>query len=94
MAVICLLTKPYPNVAFKFKCNQFPIAITFSMTINKAQEQTIEKIWLDLSKPGISQSSAKQSPKVRSPTGNHEPGQDFQRGSSSPAPYMRADGLE
>ncbi|GBM72891.1 hypothetical protein AVEN_106223-1 [Araneus ventricosus] len=30
----------------------------------------------------------------RSPTENHEPAQDFQRGSSSPAQYMRADGLE
>ncbi|GBN33301.1 hypothetical protein AVEN_44645-1, partial [Araneus ventricosus] len=39
-------------------------------------------------------SSARPSPKVRSPTENHEPGQDFQRGPSSPAPYMRADGLE
>ncbi|GBO16291.1 hypothetical protein AVEN_173249-1 [Araneus ventricosus] len=36
----------------------------------------------------------KPSPRVRSPTENHEPAQDFQRGSSSPAPYMRADGLE
>ncbi|GBM70907.1 hypothetical protein AVEN_238066-1 [Araneus ventricosus] len=38
-------------------------------------------------------SSARPSPRVRSPTENHEPAQDFQRGSSSPAPYMRADGL-
>ncbi|GBN89885.1 hypothetical protein AVEN_135851-1 [Araneus ventricosus] len=28
------------------------------------------------------------------PTENHEPEQDFQRGSSSSAPCMRADGLE
>ncbi|GBM52119.1 hypothetical protein AVEN_29804-1 [Araneus ventricosus] len=33
-------------------------------------------------------------PRVRWPTENHEPAQDFQRGSSSPAPYIRADGLE
>ncbi|GBM69309.1 hypothetical protein AVEN_112652-1 [Araneus ventricosus] len=33
-------------------------------------------------------SSARPSPRVRSPTENHEPAQDFQRGSSSPAPYM------
>ncbi|GBO05403.1 hypothetical protein AVEN_261329-1 [Araneus ventricosus] len=39
-------------------------------------------------------SSARPSPRVRSPTENHEPAQDFQRGSSSPAPYMREDGLE
>ncbi|GBN86013.1 hypothetical protein AVEN_95512-1, partial [Araneus ventricosus] len=39
-------------------------------------------------------SSARPSPRVRSPTENHEPAQDFQRGSSSPAPYTRADGLE
>ncbi|GBO00736.1 hypothetical protein AVEN_34922-1 [Araneus ventricosus] len=39
-------------------------------------------------------SSARPSPRVRSPTENHEPAQDFQRGSSSPAPYMRANGLE
>ncbi|GBN21701.1 hypothetical protein AVEN_201576-1 [Araneus ventricosus] len=39
-------------------------------------------------------SSARPSPRVRSPTENHELAQDFQRGSSSPAPYMRADGLE
>ncbi|GBM03319.1 hypothetical protein AVEN_256872-1 [Araneus ventricosus] len=40
------------------------------------------------------QSSARPSPRVRSPTENHEPAQDFQRGPSSPAPYMRADSLE
>ncbi|GBN88240.1 hypothetical protein AVEN_94542-1 [Araneus ventricosus] len=38
--------------------------------------------------------SARPSPRVRSPTENHEPEQDFQRGSSSPAPNMRANGLE
>ncbi|GBL67527.1 hypothetical protein AVEN_116293-1, partial [Araneus ventricosus] len=38
--------------------------------------------------------SARPSPRVRSPTENHEPAQDFQRSSFSPAPYMRADGLE
>ncbi|GBO27459.1 hypothetical protein AVEN_177238-1 [Araneus ventricosus] len=36
-------------------------------------------------------SSARLSPRVRSPTENHEPTQDFQKGSSSPTPYMRAD---
>ncbi|GBM04591.1 hypothetical protein AVEN_93988-1 [Araneus ventricosus] len=40
------------------------------------------------------QYSARPSPRVRSPIENHEPAQDFQRGSSSPPPYMRADGLE
>ncbi|GBM55065.1 hypothetical protein AVEN_145128-1 [Araneus ventricosus] len=39
-------------------------------------------------------SSARPSPRVRSPTENHEPAQGFQRGSFSPAPYMIADGLE
>ncbi|GBM16690.1 hypothetical protein AVEN_217963-1 [Araneus ventricosus] len=39
-------------------------------------------------------SSARPSPRVRSPTENHEPGQDCQRGSSSPAPYTRTDSLE
>ncbi|GBN79962.1 hypothetical protein AVEN_251892-1, partial [Araneus ventricosus] len=39
-------------------------------------------------------SSARPSPRVRSPTENHESALDFQRGSSSPAPYMRADGPE
>ncbi|GBN42189.1 hypothetical protein AVEN_63986-1, partial [Araneus ventricosus] len=39
-------------------------------------------------------SSARPSPRVLSPTENHEPAQDFQRDSSSPAPYMGADGLE
>ncbi|GBN32236.1 hypothetical protein AVEN_155648-1 [Araneus ventricosus] len=39
-------------------------------------------------------SSARPSPRVLSPTENHEPAQDFQRGSSSPTPYKRADGLE
>ncbi|GBO32871.1 hypothetical protein AVEN_32708-1 [Araneus ventricosus] len=34
---------------------------------------------------------ARPSPRVRSPTENHEPAQDFQRGSSSSAPCMRAD---
>ncbi|GBM89794.1 hypothetical protein AVEN_175374-1 [Araneus ventricosus] len=38
--------------------------------------------------------AVRPSPRVRSCTENHEPAQDFQRGSSSPAPYMRADGLE
>ncbi|GBM42421.1 hypothetical protein AVEN_138769-1 [Araneus ventricosus] len=40
------------------------------------------------------QSTARPSPRVRSPTENPEPAHGFQRGSSSPAPYMRADGLE
>ncbi|GBN68381.1 hypothetical protein AVEN_154300-1, partial [Araneus ventricosus] len=39
-------------------------------------------------------SSARPSPRVCSTAENHEPAQDFQRGSSSPAPYMRTDGLE
>ncbi|GBN42776.1 hypothetical protein AVEN_31613-1, partial [Araneus ventricosus] len=39
-------------------------------------------------------SSARPSPRVHSPTENHEPAENFQRGSSSPATYMRADGLE
>ncbi|GBL87399.1 hypothetical protein AVEN_118344-1 [Araneus ventricosus] len=39
-------------------------------------------------------SSARPRPRVRSPTEYHEPVQDFQRGSSSPTPYMRADVLE
>ncbi|GBN55716.1 hypothetical protein AVEN_47215-1 [Araneus ventricosus] len=42
----------------------------------------------------LTESSARSSPRVSSPTENHEPAQDFQRGSSPPAPYMRADGLE
>ncbi|GBM42876.1 hypothetical protein AVEN_245703-1 [Araneus ventricosus] len=35
-------------------------------------------------------SSARSSPRVHSPTKNHEPAQDLQRGSSSPTPYMRS----
>ncbi|GBN36039.1 hypothetical protein AVEN_122354-1 [Araneus ventricosus] len=43
---------------------------------------------------GCCLSSARPSPRLRSLTENHEPAQDFQRGSSSPAPYMREDGVE
>ncbi|GBN06245.1 hypothetical protein AVEN_105370-1 [Araneus ventricosus] len=45
---------------------------------------------------GISnqRSSARPSPRVHPPTENHETANDFQRGSSTPALYMRADGLE
>ncbi|GBL79419.1 hypothetical protein AVEN_92597-1 [Araneus ventricosus] len=46
------------------------------------------------SPPALIVSSARPSPRVLSPTENHELAQDFQRGSSSPAPYMGADGLE
>ncbi|GBM60949.1 hypothetical protein AVEN_192400-1 [Araneus ventricosus] len=43
--------------------------------------------WLERSK-----SMSKTKSRVRPPTENHEPAQDYQRGSSSPATYMRADG--
>ncbi|GBM34040.1 hypothetical protein AVEN_162220-1 [Araneus ventricosus] len=42
------------NIPFQFKRKQFPIRLAFSMTINKAQGQTFDKICLDLSKPVFS----------------------------------------
>ncbi|GBN43869.1 hypothetical protein AVEN_270913-1 [Araneus ventricosus] len=42
------------NMPFQFKRKQFPIRLAFSMTINKAQEQTFDKICLDLTKPVFS----------------------------------------
>ncbi|GBN02340.1 hypothetical protein AVEN_260402-1 [Araneus ventricosus] len=42
------------NMPFQFKRKQFPIRLAFSMTINKAQGQTFDKICLDLTKPVFS----------------------------------------
>ncbi|GBN29840.1 ATP-dependent DNA helicase PIF1 [Araneus ventricosus] len=42
------------NIPFQFKRKQFPIRLAFSMTINKAQGQTFDKIRLDLTKPVFS----------------------------------------
>ncbi|GBN41054.1 hypothetical protein AVEN_127450-1 [Araneus ventricosus] len=42
------------NMPFKFKCMQFPIRLAFSMTINKLQGQTFEKICLVLNEPVFS----------------------------------------
>ncbi|GBM59989.1 ATP-dependent DNA helicase PIF1 [Araneus ventricosus] len=42
------------NMPFQFQHKQFPIKLAFSMTINKAQGQTFDKICLDLSKPVFS----------------------------------------
>ncbi len=42
------------NMPFKFKRKQFPIRLAISMTINKAQGQTFDKICLDLTKPVFS----------------------------------------
>ncbi|GBM27905.1 hypothetical protein AVEN_256699-1 [Araneus ventricosus] len=42
------------NMPFKFKRMQFPIRLAFSMTINKSQGQTFEKICLVLSEPVFS----------------------------------------
>ncbi|GBM27890.1 hypothetical protein AVEN_256688-1 [Araneus ventricosus] len=39
------------NMPFQSKRKQFPIRLAFSMTINKAQGQTFDKICLDLTKP-------------------------------------------
>lgn len=42
------------NMPFKFKRRQFPIRLAFSMTINKSQGQTFEKICLVLNDPVFS----------------------------------------
>ncbi|GBN52234.1 ATP-dependent DNA helicase pif1, partial [Araneus ventricosus] len=42
------------NMPFKFKRMQFPIRLAFSMTINKSQGQTFEKICLVLNEPVFS----------------------------------------
>ncbi|GBN85740.1 hypothetical protein AVEN_45839-1 [Araneus ventricosus] len=42
------------NMPFKFKRKQFPVRLAYSMTINKAQGQTFEKICLMLSNPVFS----------------------------------------
>ncbi|GBN31799.1 hypothetical protein AVEN_235925-1 [Araneus ventricosus] len=42
------------NMPFKFKRMQFPIRLAFSMTINKSQGQTFEKICLELNEPVFS----------------------------------------
>ncbi|GBN19551.1 hypothetical protein AVEN_124242-1 [Araneus ventricosus] len=42
------------NMPFKFKHMQFPIHLAFSMTINKSQGQTFEKICLVLNEPVFS----------------------------------------
>ncbi|GBL88116.1 hypothetical protein AVEN_219744-1 [Araneus ventricosus] len=57
--------------------------------------ETLNSVFLEFSigsEMATCQSSARPSPRVLSRTENDEPAQDFQRGSSSPAPYMRADG--
>ncbi|GBN32200.1 hypothetical protein AVEN_222476-1 [Araneus ventricosus] len=42
------------NMPFKFKRKQFPVRLAYSMTINKAQGQTFEKICLMLNNPVFS----------------------------------------
>ncbi|GBM65839.1 hypothetical protein AVEN_12894-1 [Araneus ventricosus] len=42
------------NMPFKFKRKQFPVRLAYSMTINKAQRQTFEKICLMLNNPVFS----------------------------------------
>ena len=39
------------NIPFKYKGKQFPVMLTFCMTINKSQGQTLKKIYLTLHKP-------------------------------------------
>ena len=39
------------NMPFKFQRRQFPVRLAFSITINKSQGQTFDKICLHLQKP-------------------------------------------
>ena len=43
-----------PNLPFKFKRLQFPVRVSFAMTINKSQGQTLKIAGLDLSSPCFS----------------------------------------
>ena len=42
------------SLSFKFKRKQFPIRLSFAMTINKAQDQTIPNIGIYLPEPVFS----------------------------------------
>ncbi|XP_024004895.1 ATP-dependent DNA helicase PIF1-like [Eutrema salsugineum] len=39
------------KLPFRMRCKQFPIPLAFAMTINKSQEQTLEKVGLYLPRP-------------------------------------------
>ncbi|GBN84878.1 hypothetical protein AVEN_199116-1 [Araneus ventricosus] len=70
------------------------VSVLISKTVQDMEKSQLYSVFDLVQKDTLSASSARPSRRVRSPTENHEPAQDFQRGSSSPAPYMRADGPE
>ncbi|GBM60948.1 hypothetical protein AVEN_192399-1 [Araneus ventricosus] len=70
--------------------NRFPaIALSSKNKSPRLKSPGLLRRMADIS---LMRSSARPSPRVRPPTENHEAAQDYQRGSSSPATYMRADG--
>ena len=76
---ICLIPTSTPNFAFKFKRLQFPVRLTFAITINKAQGQSISYVGVDICIPvfahgqlyiALSRATTKQNIKVLLPSDN------------------------
>ena len=66
---------------FILKCHQFPVALAFAMTINKAQGQSVRNVGLDMCAPcfshgqlyvALSRVTSPQSVKVIFPPAQHD----------------------